>query len=114
MLVIAHPQCHFSRYAVEMLTTDPEISKVLDAHIKWLAPQQREKNMRLFEQWNLLHPSAPISQAYKISEFPLVDIWETPTFYFFDNGALKARIIGWPKLGRMEELNEALKSVGLR
>ena len=43
----------------------------------------------------------------------MIDYWGTPTFYFLQNGVVRAKVTGWPKEGRRAELLAALRQVGL-
>lgn len=43
----------------------------------------------------------------------MLDRWETPTFYFFRQGKVVAKVVGWPGRGRKPEVRSALKLVGL-
>jgi hypothetical protein len=43
----------------------------------------------------------------------VIDSWGTPTFYVLKDGAVTAKVDGWPKAGRRRELLAALHKVGL-
>lgn len=113
MLAIAHPRCHFSRYAIADISADAQLVRELAGRSLWIAPQQREEDLSAFREWNATYREAPISQAYLNSQWPSVDTWETPTFYFYFNGVLKEKVTGWPREGRRKELYRALQSIGI-
>lgn len=113
LLAVAHPQCHFSQYAINAIHSDTQLMGELSGRVRWLAPQQREDNLENFRRWNAGFPNAPIFQAYANSTWPSVDTWETPTFYFHWNGILKEKIVGWPIEGRRKEVYRALKMIGI-
>lgn len=113
VLVIGHPLCHFTQNAVRDIFADPQLGPVFAKHAHWLAPQDQHLKVELFQQWNRDHPKAPMAIAYKQSEWPMLGMWATPTFYFFRNGSLIARVVGWPKEGRRDALRSALRQIGL-
>jgi len=51
--------------------------------------------------------------AYDYHEWPMIDRWYTPVFYFLRNGRLVSEVIGWPRAGRKTEIVAALQNVGL-
>lgn len=113
VIVAAHPLCHFSQNAIAQIMADPILRKRLEGHVKWLVPQHRNYDLQLVRDWNRDHPAAPMSFAYKFSEWPQMDAWDTPTFYFFRDGHLVAKVAGWPDGGNMEKLYKASARAGL-
>lgn len=51
--------------------------------------------------------------AYDLGEWPMIDDWATPIFYFLRDGRLVAKVIGWPRGGRVAGLETAIRDVGL-
>lgn len=113
VLVIGHPLCHFTQNAVRDIFANPMLRTVFTEHAHWLAPQGPQLDMEEFQEWNRDHPEAPMHIAYQASEWPLVDAWATPTFYFLRDGVVAAKVVGWPAEGRFAELREALQRIGL-
>jgi len=113
VIVAAHPLCHFSQNAIAQIMADPILRKRLEGHVKWLVPQHRNDDLQLVRDWNRDHPDALMSFAYKFSEWPEIDSWDTPTFYFFRDGHLVAKVAGWPDGGNMEKLYQASARAGL-
>ncbi len=113
VLVVGHPLCHFSQNAVRDIFADPQLGAVFAEHAHWLAPPDQHLAVELFQQWNRDHPNAAMTIAYKRSEWPLLDYWGTPTFYFFRDGSLIAKVVGWPAEGHRDELRDALRQIGL-
>jgi hypothetical protein len=58
---------------------------------------------------------APIRLQYTYSQkqWPEIEYWATPTFYFYQDGKLVNQMSGWPKKGREQALLSGLKAVGL-
>ncbi len=113
VLVVSHPLCHFSQNAAAAIAQDAALSALFRDHAKWLAPVDLQLNFDVLQQWNRDHQDGQISIAYRSEEWPLIDSWATPTFYFIDGGNVKAKVEGWPKEGRVEELLDAARTMGL-
>ena len=112
IVVIAHPLCHFSQDASRDIKADPVLNAIFQDHAKWVAPQGRDLKFDLFQEWNREHPDQAMTLVYKRDEWPMIDSWGTPTFYFLKAGTLIAKVQGWPREGRSEDLLAALRKVG--
>lgn len=113
VIVVSHPNCHFSQNAAAALEADPALRPIFAAHSRWLAPQDGAFSLAAHRQWSRDHPSLPTSLTVDRAEWPALDSWDTPTFYFFQHGALVATVAGWPKDGRRAELVAALQKISL-
>lgn len=109
ILVIGHPLCHFTQDAARAIEADPVLKALFAAHAKWLAPQDQTTDFTTFRQWNAEHPDMPMTIAYRAADFPMIDRWSTPTFYFIDRGRVVSQVIGWPRGGRREEILAAYR-----
>lgn len=114
ILVIGHPMCHFSQDAARDIQSDPVLHDMLRTHGKWLSPPDGKLNFTVFQQWNHEHPDQTMSIAYRMSEWPLVDYWGTPTFYFLREGKVVDKVTGWPKEGNREALIAGARKIGLQ
>ncbi len=113
ILVVISPQCHFAQGGLREIETDPLLRKVFEDHATWLVPPMGTPNFDAIAQWNRAHPHQVMDLAYRLQEWPMLDRWETPTFYFFRQGKVVAKVVGWPRRGRKPEVRSALKLVGL-
>ncbi|MEN9865424.1 MAG: hypothetical protein RL748_1014 [Pseudomonadota bacterium] len=113
VLVISYPDCHFSQNAAKAITANLKLRDLLKGHMKWVAPQSRNFDVGTIRQWNLDYSDFPMTIIYKQDDMPMIDYWGTPGFYFFKNGALKTKVIGWPREGRVNELMAGLKTIGI-
>ena len=111
VIVVAHPLCHFTQNAVAAIDSDPELRRLFVANVKWLAPQDQTLDFDLFRAWNAAHPEHPMTIAYRQSGFPMIDDWDTPTFYFLHDGKIVATVMGWPKEGHKAELLAAFAAL---
>lgn len=112
VLIIAHPLCHFSRAAIRDIQSHPSIGTIFAAHATWLAPPERTLRLETLREWNAAHPMQSMLLTYRIAEWPFIESWALPTFYFFRDGELVTRFEGWPKNGNWLKLSEALDLVG--
>jgi hypothetical protein len=46
--------------------------------------------------------------VYNVNEWPMIDRWDTPVFYFFKRGRLVRQIVGWAPWGSKKQLWAAL------
>jgi hypothetical protein len=115
VIVVAHPLCAPSRRAVEDIGKDPVLGPVLGAHARWMVPPARGVFLEYddLQQWNRDRHGTPVTVFYSRDEWPMIDRWSTPTFYFFREGEVVGKIVGWPQGGRREELLVALRRTGL-
>jgi hypothetical protein len=113
VVIVSHPLCHFSQAAVQDIQADPVLDKVFREHAKWLVPQDAHLYFDIMQRWNREHPGREVTMTVRREEWPMIDSWSTPTFYFLENGVVSAKVEGWPKGGRRPELLAALRQVGL-
>ncbi|MGH6977677.1 MAG: hypothetical protein ACRED4_00035 [Brevundimonas sp.] len=109
ILVIGHPLCHFTTNAARAIEADPDLRALFAAQAKWLAPQDNTTDFDVFRQWNAAHPDKQMTIAWRAADFPIIDHWATPTFYFIENGRVVSQVQGWPKGGRREEILSAYR-----
>jgi hypothetical protein len=109
ILVVSHPMCGFSAAAMEAIGTEPALAAVFARNARWLVPQEISGDLE-----PLRKPSRfRFTLAYKRTEFPMIDSWETPTFYFLKDGRVEKKVQGWPKQGRMQEILDGLRAINL-
>lgn len=113
IVVVSHPRCHFSRNAVTAIASDDVLGPLFRAHASWIAPQSGTLHLPALQRWNREHPDFAVALVVRQAEWPFVDYWNTPTFYFLKDGAVVQKVIGWPKEGRREELLAASRATGM-
>lgn len=114
IIAIGHPACHFSRNAVAAIEADPALREAFAGHAVWLSPQDGRLPVAMFRDWNQQHALAVMTPVWLESEWPLVDGWGTPTFYFVRDGRLISKVTGWPRAGRESELKAAIAEAAKR
>ncbi|MGQ4659315.1 hypothetical protein [Lysobacter sp. F6437] len=115
VIVTAHLGCGYSRDAMKTIESDPVLGPVFAKHANWLAPQDGRLDIELLQQWNREHPAVEMVLAVDAREWPAIDDWKTPTFYFFKNGELTTKVSGWPLdgAGHRDDVVAALGEIGL-
>lgn len=96
VVVIAHPLCGFSQRAVQFLETNSEFSRLLKNDVLWTVHPSSVAQMNMIRAWNDQHPGAQIAPATNTAQWPEIEIgWPTPSIYFFENGELRDKIVGF-------------------
>jgi hypothetical protein len=113
LVVVSHPTCHFSQQAVADIEQEPDLRAAVVAHGTWLAPQSNHLDIDVIGDWNRRHPGLEIALVVRSDDWPMLDSWDTPTFYVLEHGKVVAKVEGWPKEGRRNELRAAMRRVGL-
>jgi hypothetical protein len=108
MIVVSHPNCHFSRNAMLDILANDAIKMRIKGRSKWITPQDANLNFDLFQRWNSMYPDAEISVVHRRKDWPLKNFSSTPIFYFLVNGKVVSSFSGWPKEGNYKQLTLAL------
>ena len=108
VVVVSSPSCRFSSAAAAAIARDPALRAALHGSL-WLVPPEGQLHAREVRQWNLDHAGQQMVLAYDWLEWPDIDDWSTPAFYFFAGGHLVDQVSGWPLDGRgMPQLRRAV------
>ena len=113
VVVVAHPLCHFSRDASAAIAADPQLTALFANRSLWLAPQDGNLDLEVVQSWNQRHRLFRQRIVYVERDWPDINDWATPNFYFFRDGKLVQTVSGWPKEGRRGELLAAAKASGI-
>lgn len=113
IVVIDNPQCHFVQNSERDFMEDASLRKIFKDRTIWLSPQDGRLSIPALQKWNRDHPDEKIVMVYHEANWPEIDYWGTPAFYFFKDGRLTAEVIGWPKGGNRKALLQAAKKVGI-
>ena len=112
IVVVSHPLCGFSQNAARQIAADPELGPRFAERSLWLLPQTATLDVDQVRTWQSAH--APYRMAYVDLQrnWPGMDEWGTPTFYFFKDGRIVHKVVGWPPEGRKADLLEGLARIG--
>jgi hypothetical protein len=93
--VVVVAGCHFSKDAAHAIESDPRLAAAFSRHVLWITPAEWNPADADLVQWNREHPIAFMSTVYRESEWPMIDTWAMPTFYFLHDGKVRSKVIGW-------------------
>lgn len=114
VVVITDPRCHPSKRFLSWLQHEPKIYSLFEQQSVWLISQVGSIQQHAIEEHNQIHPKLILNYVYAEAAWPEIPLWATPTLYFFDaQGKLRYQLIGWPTEGRENELETALKLIGI-
>lgn len=96
LIVTTNPLCHFSKDAFAAISQDASMRAWFAKHAVLLMDQRAvtfaHENVL---DWNKAHPELMMHHVVSEIDWPMVDVWSTPTFYFIRHGKEVERINGW-------------------
>lgn len=113
IVIIWHPKCHFSTRALADIRSDKELASIIFPRAKWVAPAGTHLDFTSIQSWNASNSDVSVTIAHRQKEWPMIDYWGSPSFYFIKDGKVGARVVGWPREGRKAEVLAAAKAVGI-
>lgn len=113
IVVVSSPLCHFSQRAIRSIESDADLRPLFHDHAVWVVPPDQSTPFATVAKWNRVHPHESMAVAYRREEWPMIDLWETPVFYFLREGRVVSKVVGWPIAGRKAEIRRSLKRAGL-
>lgn len=111
IIVASHPLCSFSESALKQLEADPQLSRVFSEKSLWVLPQTATLNVDQLLGWEKKHPAFNMAYMYDQHEWPMLDEWGTPIFYFLKDDKVVSKVVGWPPEGRKAQILESLKLI---
>lgn len=113
VIVVGHPGCHFSRDAVAAIASDPELAKAMSTAAIWLTSPSTSLTDGAVVVWNRENAAYAYRYVESKGDWPEINYWGTPTFYFMNDGALVKKVVGWPEDGRKQELRAGFRAIGI-
>ena len=113
IVVVSHPMCQFTQRAIAAIEQDGELRDLFDGRTTWLAPVEGNLRFDVMRRWNETRPAFAMALAFSRDDWPEIDAWGTPTFYFFGEEGVVAKVAGWPEEGRRAELLAAARQAGI-
>ncbi len=109
VVAIVSPRCHFSLWAVNAIKRDLELTNMTKS-ATWLMPPGNTLDVPSVGEWNRANPQFRFDYVHATQEWPELDYWDTPHFYFFVDGRKVATVGGWPREGRKAEMLKAYEN----
>lgn len=113
VIVLASTACHFSASAARDIEADPLLRDLFREYAQWVAPADEVTAFDAVQTWNRAHPALRLGIAYDNAALPMVERFETPTFYFLDHGTVVDTVVGWPAAGNLDAIRRGLRSIHL-
>lgn len=114
IIVIGSPYCNPSRKFVSWLKKKPEIESIFSENAVWLMPQDGHLKLESIRKVNENNKNIAYHYVHNESHWPEIDYWGTPSFYFYKNGNLIDKIIGYSDNGDFEKnMNSLLLKINL-
>jgi hypothetical protein len=113
IVVVSSPLCHFCQRAIRSIESDEFLRPLIQDHALWIVPPDQSTPFATVAEWNRLHPHEQMEYVYRREEWPLVERWETPVFYFLKDGRVAGKVRGWPAAGRKAEIRRSLRLAGI-
>lgn len=114
IIVVSAAACGFSRAAMEAITKDPELGPLFAREALWLSPPDQLKPSDYQHGYAAAHPDAVIRIAHTHAEWPMLEVWNTPNFYFLRDGVVLERVESWPLDGSQRDaVRAAAQRAGL-
>ncbi|MET0254523.1 MAG: hypothetical protein ABW193_01940, partial [Luteibacter sp.] len=112
VIAVAHPDCTPSIRAMQDILADSDLSSTLAAHVTWLIPPELEMDLTKPLAW--LRQSAPQRGflVYSRTDWPGIDMTETPAFFVTVDGSVVDVVRGWPRHNGKRRLLDALARAG--
>ncbi|MFA0923568.1 hypothetical protein [Xanthomonas fragariae] len=108
--IIVISGCHFASDAAFSIDSDKEISSAFNkANAIWIASGDTQLISSDFLNWKTDHPRQPLKVAFDNADWPEIEFYSIPRFYFFKAGKLFAIINGWNS--HQENLSEIRKVI---
>lgn len=114
IIVEVHPDCGFSRSALEYIRRNEEIvSGVPRDRVLWVVSQSRGQALPSMLRWNDSNPGMEMVLVYKNEDWPQgISFLEFPVFNFVRDGRVVKKVRGWPGDNQAELIREGARIFG--
>lgn len=112
VVVFSNPECRFSRTAIDVIHADKALREQFAGRSKFLMPPDSNFSFDRLQAWNREHDDATMSMVHSLYEWPELEEWSTPVFYFFRDRKLVTVVNGWPPEGNVAAVKSALAVIG--
>jgi hypothetical protein len=113
IIMVGHPLCHFSRSAIHAIKSDNALLSRMAHQLIPIAPPRMPFEHDEFNLWNSRNPTLTMSVAYHWRGWTMLDMRQTPVFYFLHTQRVRYTVIGWRDDRAKLELYNGLRSIGL-
>ncbi|MDT9000813.1 hypothetical protein RQP53_16165 [Paucibacter sp. APW11] len=105
--------CGFSARAIREIQADQRLARRLADAAVFLSLPDSALDLSEHAAWIERNKPFDLAFIHRLSDWPMIDRFETPVFFFLRQGVLHDTMIGWPAGGRMRELEQGLAAIGI-
>ncbi|WP_143073981.1 hypothetical protein [Roseateles sp. YR242] len=105
--------CGFSRRALHEIQRRPAVASKISRHTRFISLPDSALDVSAIVEWEERNSPFKLEFIHRLSDWPMIERFATPVFYFFSRGELKQITTGWPEGGNMDELEAGLQNIGL-
>jgi hypothetical protein len=109
--VVVVAGCHYSKDAAVDIEGDAMLRDLFSRNVVWITPASEDPTDPALARWNREHPLAAMTTVYRESEWPEIDSWNMPTFYFLRDGHVVEKVTSWQ--GQREAVLAGFRKIGL-
>lgn len=102
---IVHPNCGFSRKALEHVAHDAALFSAFSKEALLLLPADRQLATNAVKQWNAGHSNLQMAYINQESDWDFVQEWETPQFFLIHKGRVMRHVVGWKPESTPQQLS---------
>jgi hypothetical protein len=103
IIVVANDFCSFSKKFLNFVHSDVLLESSMKKNSTWISPVDFD-----------LEEGSLIKDIYNVSDWPEIESWETPSIYFYYDGKLVSKIIGWPGEGEVNDFIADSNKIGFK
>ena len=85
-MAVVSLHCGPSLRALLAIGNDPDLRRRLASITQWLVPPEGMLDFAAWQRWNREHPDARLLAVHRAGEWPWIESWATPQFYFLRQG----------------------------
>ncbi|MFA6030101.1 MAG: hypothetical protein WC969_09625 [Elusimicrobiota bacterium] len=112
-VLVARPNCEFTRAALKTVAADARLRKAFDGRLLLLLPPDEELFLEESARWNRARPDTPLHHVYRAADWPQVDEWASSFLYVLSDGKLVLKLDGWAPGRDVAKLKKMLAPLGL-
>lgn len=114
IVIVSHPQCPFSGRAAQSIHASPRLREIFSRHALWLSPPLANNlSGKTVADWSEKYPDFRWGIAFRRGEFPAIERWSLPSFYFFSDGQLIHTFTGWRSDENIKLVFDGLEKINL-
>ena len=116
LVVIAHPECRFFRNFLKDIGNDPIMAHAFLENTLWLTDKGASLADGKMANWNQTMPNIQFQIVYSEADWPEINYWGSPSFYFFEKSKLVSKVVGWPRnqsTDRKTALKDSFQVIGI-